>query len=132
MSFLYLHLFSSPSSFMNTRQCTRSVYAYDWSSSFLNYCSLLMFLYFCGFLTSVWDNFFIVFLLPLPFLPFLSLCLCLSVSLSLCLCLSICLSLSLSLSFSLSYDLSICPYIVYSFSIPERLYFFLSFSLYFP
>ena len=121
MSFLYFHVFSSPSSFMNTRQCTPSVYAYDWSSSFLNHCSLLMFLYFCGFLTSVWDNFFY----------------CISTSssifaLSLFLSLSLCLSVSLSPSLSLSYDLSICPYIVYSFSIPERLYFFLSFSLYFP
>ena len=48
---LYVYFISN--SLMNSRQCTRSVYAYDWSSIFLNHCSLLMFLYFCGFLTSI-------------------------------------------------------------------------------
>ena len=127
MSFLYLHVISSPDSFMNTRQCTRSVYAYDWSSIILNHCSLLMFLYFCSFLTSMWDNFFIVFLvIPLSISPSLSL------SLSLSVCLSVCLSVSLSLCLSISHDLPFCPYIVHSFSIPEKPSFFLFFSLYFP
>ena len=30
-------------SLLNSRQCTRSVYTCDWSSHFLNHCSLLMF-----------------------------------------------------------------------------------------
>ena len=53
MSFLFIHVISIPNSLRNTRQCTLSVYNYDWSSIFLNHCSLLMYLYFCGFLTSI-------------------------------------------------------------------------------
>ena len=53
ISFLLLQVYSISNSLMNTRQCTRSVYAYDWSSILLNHCSLLMCLHFCGFLTSI-------------------------------------------------------------------------------
>ena len=60
-----------------------TLYLCVWSSIFLNHCSLLMFLYSCGFLTSVWDDFVIVLLvLPLSFfLPSLSLSPFLSLSL---------------------------------------------------
>ena len=81
----------------------------------------------CQFIThysyvTVGDNFFFVFLvLPLPFSPP-------SVSLPI----SLSLSLSLSHSLSLFHDLSMCLYIVYSFSISERPHFFLFFFTLFP
>ena len=53
ISFPSLHVCSISNSLMSTRQCIRSVYAYDWSSIFLNHCSVVMFLYFCGFLTAI-------------------------------------------------------------------------------
>ena len=119
MYFLYLHVISIPNSFVKTCQCTRSVYASG--LPFFNHCSLLLFLYFFGFLTSVWDNFFIVLLvLPLSFSPSLSLSLSFSLSHSVCVCECV----------SFCHNLSICPCIVHSFSVPERPYFLIFFALF--
>ena len=90
----------------------------------------------CQFIThysyvTVWDNFFIVFLVlhlrfslssprPTPRLS-LSLSLSLSFSLSISLSLSLSLSLSFYLSLSLTHDLSFCVYILHSFSYPSDL-----------